>query len=119
MNAPVRMPHLSISGEEDRPWRAQRLQRAYRAMDAIVAALWPREGQPRRDDNAVRWREAILSLHEAEDQLIVAWRDEDHCDKFHKVAELAWEAAGQEGAPVFHENADPDGLPLANEELVY
>jgi hypothetical protein len=85
-------------------------------MSAIARLLWPADEARSRDPGAVRWRGAILSLHEVEDHLYVAWKDEDHWEKYAKVVELAWAAAGHESGRVIHENADVDGLPFPVEE---
>jgi hypothetical protein len=85
-------------------------------MGAVAHLLWPQDEVALRDPNTVRWQGAIVSLHVVEDHLYVAWKDEDHWDKFGKVAELAWYAVGHEGGRVLHENADTDGLELPVEE---
>ena len=112
-------PALSLGGEEDRAERTERLVRAYEVMCALARVLWPAEEARSRDAGAVRWRGAILSLHEVEDHLYVAWKDEDHWDKYGKVAELAWAAVGRESGRVVHENADVDGLSLRNWEPLF
>ena len=109
-------PALSLGGEEDRAERTERLVCAYEVMCALARVLWPAEEARSRDPGAVRWRGAILSLHEVEDHLYVAWKDEDHWEKYAKIVELAWVVAGHEGGRVIHENADVDGLPFPVEE---
>ena len=112
-------PALSLGGDADRDERTERLVRAYEVMGAVVRILWPAEEARSPDRNAVRWRGAILGLHEVEDHLYVAWKDEDHWEKYAKVVELAWAAAGHESGRVIHENADVEGLPLPFEEPTY
>src|SRR5687767_3675092 len=109
-------PSLSLGGSEDRAERTERLVRAYEAMCAMARILWPAEEAGSRDPDAVRWRGAIVSLHEVEDHLYVAWKDEDHWGKYAKLVELAWAAAGHEGGRVIHENADAHGLALTVDE---
>ena len=105
-------PSMSLGGSEDRAERTERLVRAYDVMDAMARILWPSEESGSRDPGAVRWRGAIVSLHEVEDHLYVAWKDEDHWEKYAKLVELAWSAAGHESGGVVHENADAHGLAL-------
>ena len=112
-------PSLSLGGSEDRAERTERLVRAYEAMGAMARILWPSEDAVSRDPDAVRWRGAIVSLHEVEDHLYVAWKDEDHWEKYAKLAELAWAAAGHESGRVVHENADADGLALTFEQPLF
>ena len=119
MTTSLTLPALSLGGDENRAARAERLTRAYETMCEVAAALWPREAAGSRDPDAVRWRGAIVSLHEVEDHLYVAWKDEDHWHRFGKVAELAWAAVGHESGRVVHENADVDGLALPIDEPLY
>ena len=119
MTTSLTLPALSLGGDENRAERAERLTRAFEAMGEVAAVLWPRDAGGSRDPDAVRWRGAIVSLHEVEDHLYVAWKDEDHWDKFAKVAELAWAAMGHESGRVVHENADVDGLALPHEQPAY
>ena len=112
-------PALSLGGEENRGARTQRLVRACDVMDTLARVLWPSEEARPRDPDAVRWRGAILSLHEVEDHLYVAWKDEDHWDKYAKLVELAWSAVGHESGRVIHENADVHGLALPAGEPMY
>ena len=112
-------PALSLGGEENRAERTQRLVKACAVMDAVAGILWPAERTSAQDPAAVRWRGAILSLHEVEDHLYVAWKDEDHWEKYAKVVELAWAAAGHESGRVIHENADVHGLALPTREPMY
>ena len=118
MTASLTLPALSLGGDDNREERAERLARAFDLMCDVAALLWPGDGSS-RDPDAVRWRGAIVSLHEVEDHLYVAWKDEDHWDKFGKVAELAWAAVGHESGRVVHENADVDGLTLPIDDPVY
>jgi hypothetical protein len=111
MTTSLTLPALSLGGDEDRAERAERLTQAYEAMCRVADVLWP-DRTDARDPDAVRWPGSIVSLHEVEDHLYVAWKDEDHWDKYAKVAELAWAAVGHESGLVVHENADIDGLPL-------
>jgi hypothetical protein len=83
-------------------------------MGAIVRILWPGDLLSGPDPDAVQWRTAVVGLHEAEDDLVVAWSDEDHWEKYAAVVELAWRAVGHESGSVLHENADPNGLGLAS-----
>jgi hypothetical protein len=108
-------PSLSLGGSENRPERTERLVRTYETMCALARILWPSEDDVSRDPDAVRWRGAIVSLHEVEDHLYVAWKDEDHWEKYAKLVELAWAAAHESGR-VMHENADVHGLGLTVEE---
>ena len=110
MTTALTLPALSLGGEDDRAARMERLVRSYEVMCAIAGVLWPWDNTGLRDPDAVRWRGAIVSLHEVEDHLYVAWSDEDHWEKYAKVAELAWTAAGHESGRVIHENADAEGL---------
>jgi hypothetical protein len=112
-------PSLSLGGSEHRSERTQRLVRAYEAMGAMARILWPSEEAGPRDPDAVRWREAIVSLHEVEDHLYVAWKDEDHWEKYAKLAELAWAAVGHESGRVIHENADAHGLALTVKQPLF
>lgn len=112
MTTSLALPALSLGGEENRAVRMERLVRAFEVMCTVAATLWPWEETGSRDPDAVRWRGAIVSLHEVEDHLYVAWIDEDHWEKYAKIAELAWAAAGHESGRVIHENADADGLNL-------
>ena len=112
-------PALSLGGEEKRAERTQRLLRAREVMETLAGILWPSEETRLRDPAAVRWRGAILSLHEVEDHLYVAWKDEDHWDKYAKLVELAWSAVGHEGGRVIHENADVHGLALPVDEPMF
>jgi hypothetical protein len=118
MSDTISMPHLSIGGSEERQVRTRRLLYAFDAMSAVVRVLWPGDAMI-RDPEAVRWNGAVLSLHEAEGHLYVAWKDEDHWDKFVRVVELAWNAAGFESGRVIHENADQNGLALLQSETMY
>jgi hypothetical protein len=104
------LPALSLGGDENRAERMERLVRAYEVMTAAAGIFWPRDNTGSLDPDAVRWRGAIVSLHEVEDRLYVAWKDEDHWEKYAKLAELAWLAAGPESGRVIHENADVGGL---------
>ena len=117
MTTSLARPALSLGGAENRSARMKRLERAFEVMGAVASVLWPREDAAREPD-AVRWRGAIVSLHEVEDHLYVAWADEDHWEKYAKVAELAWAAAGHESGRVIHENADAEGLNLPTEALL-
>jgi hypothetical protein len=110
---------MSLGGGEERPERIGRLFRAYDTMAAVVRVLWPGEDVAVPDLFAVQWRGAIVSLHEVEDHLYVAWKDEDHWEKYSKVVELAWNAAGCESGRVIHENADVNGLKLPIDEPMF
>jgi hypothetical protein len=110
MTTSLALPALSLGGEENRAARMERLVRAYEVMSTVAGVLWPWDNTGSRDADAVRWRGAIVSLHEVEDHLYVAWKDEDHWEKYAKLAELAWTAAGHESGWVIHENADPEGV---------
>jgi len=112
MTASPSLPALSLGGDGDRAERVERLVRAYEVMSTIAGMLWPWDNLA-HDPDAVRWRGAIVSLHEVEDHLYVAWKDEDHAEKYAKLAELVWSAVGHEGTSVVHENADRGGLNLA------
>ena len=116
MTTSLTLPALSLGGDENRAERMERLVKAYELMAAAAGLLWPWENTASRDPDAVRWRGAIVSLHEVEDHLYVSWKDEDHWEKYAKLAELAWLAAGHESGRVIHENADPDGLNPMTEE---
>jgi hypothetical protein len=118
MSDSISMPHLSLGDSEDREERTKRLLYAFDAMCAVVRVLWPGDAMF-QDPDAVRWNGAILSLHEVEGHLYVAWKDEDHWDKFARVVELAWTAAGFESGRVIHENADENGLALPQSEPMY
>ena len=87
-------------------------------MCAVVRILWPQEDKI-KDPGAVRWKGAVLSLHEVEGHLYVAWKDEGHWDKFAKVVELAWNAAGFESGRAIHDNADENGLAIPQCEPMY
>ncbi len=105
------LPSVSVSAkDENSPVRLKRLRRAHETMSAVVGLLWPRDGKLPADPEAVSWRGAIEHLAEANDQLTVTWRDEDHLDKYRHVADLAWAALCESGRPVLHRNGDPGGL---------
>ena len=118
MTTSLSLPALSLGGDENRAERMERLVRAYEVMAAAAGILWPWDHAGSRDPDAVRWRGAIVSLHEVEDHLYVAWKDEDHWEKFAKLTELAWLAAGHESGRVIHENANADGLNPLTPEFV-
>jgi hypothetical protein len=113
------MPALTLEGDEDRLERNGRLLRAYDTMCAVVRVLWPGEDAGASDLRAVRWKGALIGLHECEGHLHVAWKDEDHFGRYAKVVELGWNAAGDETGQVIHENADADGLELATEKPMF
>jgi hypothetical protein len=112
------VPHLSLGGDDDRDERTHRLRRALDCMSALMRTLWPNDNAS-MDTDAVCWRGAVVSLHEVEGHLYVSWKDEDHWDKYAKVAELAWAAAGFESGRVIHENADVNGLAIPHTEPMY
>ena len=112
-------PRLSVEGNEDKEERMSRLRRAFDTMCALVRVLWPGDGALARDRHAVCWNGALVSLHEDEDHLYAAWKDEDHWDKYAKVVELAWNTAGFESGRVIHDNADQKGLKLPRPELLF
>jgi hypothetical protein len=112
------VPHLSLGGDNERDERTRRLHRAFDAMSTLVRMLWPNDGAS-MDPDAVRWRGAVISLHEVEGHLYVSWKDEDHWDKYAKVVELAWAAAGFESGRVVQENADMKGLAIPHAEVMY
>ena len=118
MTASLLLPAMSLGGQENRSQRVERLVRTYEVMSAAARVLWPWDDAACGDEDAVRWRGAVVSLHEVEDHLYVAWKDEDHWEKYGKLAELAWTAAGHESGRVIHENADAEGLNLPATSLV-
>jgi hypothetical protein len=112
------MPHLSLGDDDERDERIKRLLHAFAVMCGVVRVVWPGDDMI-RDPDAVRWDGAVLRLHEVQGRLYVAWKDEDHWDKYAKVVELAWSAAGFESGQVIHENADENGLTLPQDEPMY
>jgi hypothetical protein len=68
----------------------------------VVALIWPADIRPPRDPGAISWRGAVESLTEADEQLSVVWRDEDHVEKYRLVADLAWAGLCESGLPVLH-----------------
>jgi hypothetical protein len=112
-------PYFSVDGDQDRAARLARLFHAYDAMCAAVRVLWPEEEAPRSDPNAVRWAGAVVRVAERDDDLWVSWKDEDHWAKYAAVVEIAWRAAGHESGRVLHENGDPEGIALLQDELMY
>ena len=116
---PDLVPELEIVGEEDRAERMARLLRALDVMGSIVRIAWPDEDSTVTDPDAVRWRGAFDRLCQEGGHLHVAWKDEDHWDKYAKVVELAWNAIGCEGGCVIHHNTDPQGLKLPRTELMF
>ena len=113
MTGNARVPHLSLTGDDDHPDRTARLLRAYDAMGALVRIVWP-TGSAR-----VNWEGAIVSMHESDGHLTVTWRDEDDYEQFDKIADLGWIAVGEEGTTVTHENADPGGARVLRHGFVY
>ena len=79
MSDPISMLHLSLGGNEEREERTTRLLSAFDVMCAVARVLWPGDAMI-RDPDTVRWNGAILSLHQVEGYLSVAWKDEDHWD---------------------------------------
>jgi hypothetical protein len=113
-------PQLHLTdGAEDRVTRLARLRRAYQLMTSLVALIWPADIRLPRDPGAVSWRGAVESLTEADEQLSIVWRDEDHVAKYRLVADLAWAGLCESGRPVVHENADPHGLAPRRPEEVW
>jgi hypothetical protein len=113
------VPRLSVEGYEDKEERMSRLRLAFDTMCALVRVLWPGEAALARDPRAVCWDGALVSLSEDQGHLCVAWKDEDHWEKYAKVVELAWNAAGFESGRIIHDNADPKGLKLPQAELLF
>jgi uncharacterized protein YndB with AHSA1/START domain len=112
------LPYTSIFGSENLRERITRVREAFGTMSEVVGLVWPQDGSP-DDPNAVSWSGAIVSLHEANNRLVVTWKDEDHFEKYRNVPQLVWAAVVEEDDPVDHENADPDGLQLPRRELRY